>query len=64
MTVDVGATIGERQEAFTASCLPDGAETSQSYDVKASNVDLTYAAPVGTWTAISILVPDPRPDEG
>lgn len=64
VTVDVGATAGKRQETFTASCLPDGAETGQTFDVRASTVDLTYAAPVGTWTAISILVPDPLPDEG
>jgi hypothetical protein len=62
VTVDVGATVGKRQETFTASCVPDGAETGQTFDVRASNVDLTYAAPVGTWTAISILVPDPLPE--
>jgi hypothetical protein len=64
VTVDLGRRVDVRQETFDVACTPDGAETGQTFDVNGSNVTLTYAAPVGTWTAISILVPDPLPEGG
>jgi hypothetical protein len=62
VTADVGRRVGDRQETFVADCTPDGTETGQSFELDGSYVDLTLAAPVGTWTAISILVPDPLPE--
>ena len=60
--VDVGRKLGEREETLLADCTPEGAETGQSFDLATGQVHLQYTAPVGTWTAISILVPDPLPE--
>jgi hypothetical protein len=64
VTVDAGRELDERQETLIAACTPEGAETSQSFELDGSTVHLTLAEPIGTWTAISILVPDPIPEEG
>lgn len=60
--VDVGRKVGRREETLLATCTPEGAETAQSFDLPTPTVSLTIAEPVGTWTAISIFVPDPAPD--
>jgi hypothetical protein len=57
--VDVGRTAGRREEILLAECSPEGAETAQSFELPTGTVSLTLAEPVGAWTAISILVPDP-----
>jgi hypothetical protein len=59
VTVDVGVRIGERVESFMATCTPEGAITSHTFEVEGSYVDATWPLPAGMWTALSILVPDP-----
>lgn len=62
VVVDVGRRVGEREETVSADCAPEGAETSQTFELATGQVHLTYTAPVGTWIAITILVPDPLPE--
>jgi hypothetical protein len=59
VTVEVGEAIGDRQETFVADCAPDGVETTMSFEIPASSVHVVYAVPVGTWSALSILLPEP-----
>lgn len=61
ISVDLGLPKGAHIESFVAACAPEGATTGQSFEAEASYVDVSYAAPVGSWTSLSILVPDPFP---
>lgn len=60
VTVDLGKVSGQRLETFTADCTREGSTTGQSFLADGSYSDVTYTAPGGSWTALSILVPDPR----
>ena len=60
--VEVGRRVGDRQETLIAECTPEGAESAQSFELETGQAHVTYTAPVGTWTAITILVPDPLPE--
>jgi hypothetical protein len=59
------ATEGQVTETehaqFDAHCEPDGATTSQSFATADAYVDVEYTTTTGTWSAVSILVPDPLP---
>ncbi len=63
VTVNVERRLGQvlESEHLVATCTPDGATTSQTFDTKRSYVDVSYTAPAGSWTAMSIMVPDPLP---
>jgi hypothetical protein len=62
ISVEVGARSSETPETFTAACTPEGAETSQSFESDGISVDLTFTTTPGTWTAMSILIPESRRD--
>ena len=57
--VDVGVPRGTRVERFVADCAPEGAITGQTFDADGSSIDVTFPKPAGSWTALSIMVPDP-----
>ena len=61
VTVDFGVPIGARRDSFTAACSGEGATVGQTFDAEGSYVDISFSSPSGTWTALSILVPDPLP---
>jgi hypothetical protein len=58
VVVEDGTPIGTHRQQFEATCSPEGAITSQTFKVSEHGVSVSYLAPKGTWTALSILVPD------
>ena len=57
----VGQVTEDEFAQFDAPCEPEGATTSQSFAAADDYVDVEYATTAGTWSAVSILVPDPLP---
>jgi hypothetical protein len=56
-----GGVIETTGVEFTATCSAEGVTTSQSFGAASSYVTVTYTQPAGSWTALSILIPDPSP---
>jgi hypothetical protein len=53
-----GTPIGKHTQKLEATCTQDGSTTSQIFKVAETGVGVSYVAPKGSWTAVSILVPD------
>jgi hypothetical protein len=58
VVVEDGNPIGAHRQTFQAICAEDGATTSETFKVTEHSVTVRYVEPKGTWTALSILVPD------
>ena len=59
--VDLEGILGDAFEAHTAKCGPDGERTSFTFDTEANGYIVRHAAPAGTWTALSLLIPAASP---
>jgi hypothetical protein len=57
VTVEDGTPIGTHGQVFTATCTPGGSINRQIFTVSPSGVNVSFTAPQGTWTALSLLVP-------
>jgi hypothetical protein len=60
VTVEDGSPIGSRERGFQAPCQANGSTTSVGFNVTKQGVGVTYFAPQGSWTALSILVPNDK----
>jgi hypothetical protein len=58
VVVEDGTPIGAHTQRFEASCSDEGQTSSHTFKVTEHGVSVSYIAPQGTWTALSILVPD------
>jgi hypothetical protein len=61
VSVDIGAVEGQHVETFVADCPPEGAITSQSFVAEGPVIGASYPTPLGTWTALSVLIPEQPP---
>jgi hypothetical protein len=57
VTVEDSAQQVTHTEHFEAACTPAGTTTSQAFTASEHGVVVSYLAPKGSWTALSILVP-------
>lgn len=58
IVVEDGTPIGAHRQQFEAACADEGQTSSHLFKVTEHGVSVSYVAPTGTWTALSILVPD------
>jgi hypothetical protein len=61
--VDVDRTgiLGDAFETRRAACTPDGSRRSFTFDTGPTGYIVRHAAPAGTWTALSLLIPEATP---
>jgi hypothetical protein len=60
VNVDVEGILGDAFQTFTATCAPEGRRTSFTFDTGPNGYLVRHEAPAGSWTALSLLIPDPQ----
>jgi hypothetical protein len=57
IAVDAKGILGDAFEHYVATCEPGGSRTAITIDTPPTGYIVRQAAPVGTWTALSLLIP-------
>jgi hypothetical protein len=59
VAVDVSEPLGDEFQHFTARCTTEGQETGKEFVTESDGYLANYTAPEGSWSMMTVLVPNP-----